>query len=179
MSFSYLFVHKIYQNVTKTWDQPYPPCPEWCSKKVQLVWGINISYSWVWSKQGCRGEVGFFQLKSGFAIRGQEIGLDLESSLWGCRLRGGCHLKGAHDAVSAVFVSKHSKVRNPRDDGLSLLNGGKKLFYHTKNKKMQPWDKRVSVCQVFLYNSLTPLKHTDGPVEKAAGCDGATGLTGW
>lgn len=121
LSFYCLFVHKIDQNVTKTWDQPYPPYPAWCSKKVELVRGINISCGWVWAKQGCRGEVGSFQLKSGFAIRGQEIGLDLESSWWGCRLRGSCHLKGTHDAVSAVFVSKHSKVRNPRDNGSSLL----------------------------------------------------------
>lgn len=121
LSVNCLFVHKIDQNVTKTWDQPYPPCPVWCSKKVELVRGINISYGWVWAKQGCRGEVGSFQLKSGFAIRGKEIGLDLVSRWWACRLRGSCHLKGTRDTGSAVFVSKHSKVRNPSDDGSSLL----------------------------------------------------------
>lgn len=104
----YLCMYIIFWKVTKPWIQPNPHSPACYSKKIELVRGINISWRWVRTKQGCRGDSRSSQLKCGLDIRGQEIGLDMESSWWGCWLRRSCHLEKTREAVSAEFVSKQS-----------------------------------------------------------------------
>lgn len=153
---------KVFRVFTKTWVQPYPHCPGWCSKKVEFVRGINISCGWVRGHQRGWGEVISFHLKSGFDIWGQEIGLDVESSRWGC------HLTDRHKAVLAFCLCQmrlQTKVINLCDDGSASIIMGKcpcfcssysptELCYHTNFNKVQPCDDRVR--HISLCNFPTP-----------------------